>query len=1414
MVPRAGGRSLGSSGPEAGGGLLLSRRAIQIYAFLFINTLIFVMRSQWIVSMPSSLDTSVSSRHDATPSKSDRNGGPEGMGELQMAFERAQREGTISGSKGRTPHDSLRRGKESSTNSRKLDKDGATSVVVGHEGQLGQQQQYHDAFSHFLPKDQEVLESIYARGRARIQKELQRRHNNLSSIEPFNPWGPVYIWDWFSPDYNCPTMERIGRVGDGGKWICGVDVLKEREKCVVYSYGVNKDLSFELELIGRTGCEVHGFDPTVGGVPPDCKGNEHITFHKQALGPVSGPSDVFMMMETLLDTMKRQGHTFLDVLKVDIEGSEWDTFKAMLPEKALPFGQLLIELHFRDVVEVFEFFENMDTHGFRIFMRETNHNPCAAGKLPIAVEFSLINPQAYFGGVPQPAAVQAIAARPNPPTYNGVVYVLSHKGNLGRLSTMLSTFEKNFNRHYHYPVVIFHEDFGPAEKKLLKGSVKEMRLQFRQVGFSVPAWLDKAKIPERTPCSPHSSTVGYRHMNRFLAFYAAEELSKEYEWQWRLDDDSLITEEVGYDVFRLMAENGKKYGFTNIVQDDAKCVLGLWNATREYVDREGLEPTFFTRWTEGAVFYNNFEVSHRSIWTSAAYRKFFDYIDKLGGIYYHRWGDAPIRSIGVSLFVNESEVHQFTDVAYTHLPFISRNASGLPSPGQTLFSRAGGSNHHGDCNGNSTLAGHGLGGVVGHVHGGNNGTCYSGRPSGVVYTVLNDEPGQLEKLLMTLKSLDLFFTDHFHYPVAIFAADLSFERRTTIRKATRSVVEFHDLSFLASQPLPGWVVEASVPAFVDCGFGDDSIGDRKRNRYMASTGVRKLAAQYDYLWRLAPGAVLTENVTSDPFATLASGGKSFGYLMTVTDDSKCVVGLQEATKEYVQREEVTPTFLDVLPPGAVFYDGFAIAHGSFWRSPEYQSYFQFLDEEGGIFYHRWTEANILTQALALFMPTEEIHRFSDVGFEHAPFVKQSTNRAVLKKQLDSVWKDRSIAATPAPELSALLAPRRFGFLGSDVATSFRLPSVAGYGAYMWLLGDTFLGTSDGSRREGMHSTISNALAFLPSGADLGVESGELLSPSDVTFFWGYDDQGLPTAPFERTAGQESGTVLWPVSGVSVEYGGMAKIVLFAQRVRKTHELAKFLGVADAMNFEVEGTSIIIVENPAATPSRWKYRVSDLPGTDASHNWFSAVAVEGGKEVVDREEDVVYMVGNVGTRGLGVYDDEASKNVLARISIKELLEEEWGRMEVLVEDGVWARTTEAEATRPERRKTIFSPANAETTLQYNMELRAWVTLAVDGVTAQLVLWTARELTGPWMSTVIHNIPAPFDDLTVYKCYAGKGHPELAEPAEPGQGVELVFSYVCNSPSDSSLLFEEGMGELYAPQFVRVRLGVAEKGRDAI
>lgn len=171
-------------------------------------------------------------------------------------------------------------------------------------------------------------------------------------------------------------------------------------------------------------------------------------------------------------------------------------------------------------------------------------------------------------------------------------------------------------------------------------------------------------------------------------------------------------------------------------------------------------------------------------------------------------------------------------------------------------------------------------------------------------------------------------------------------------------------------------------------------------------------------------------------------------------------------------------------------------------------------------------------------------------------------------------------------------------------------------------------------------------------------------------------------------------------------------------------------------------------------------------------------------------------------------DTESKNVLGRITVRELLHEHFDHMEMLQDDGAWARHVS-----PARRKAVLAPAVSETSLQFNPELGAWTALEVDGVAAQLMLWTAPALEGPWSSTVVHSIAAPYDDLSVYRCYAGKGHPQLAGEQRPGQGVELVFSYVCNAPSDSAYLFEEGQLVLYAPQFVRVMMGPPVDGRSS-
>jgi len=44
-------------------------------------------------------------------------------------------------------------------------------------------------------------------------------------------------------------------------------------------------------------------------------------------------------------------------------------------------------------------------------------------------------------------------------------------------------------------------------------------------------------------------------------------------------------------------------------------------------------------------------------------------LDRDGGFFYERWGDAPVHSIAAGLLLDKSEIHFFDDIAYYHVPF-------------------------------------------------------------------------------------------------------------------------------------------------------------------------------------------------------------------------------------------------------------------------------------------------------------------------------------------------------------------------------------------------------------------------------------------------------------------------------------------------------------------------------------------------------------------------------------------------------------------------------------------------------------------------------------------------------------------------------------------------------------------------
>jgi len=113
-----------------------------------------------------------------------------------------------------------------------------------------------------------MIENIYKKGQLRSSSVRKHMKVDVLPAESSSLGVNRLLWDLFYPDYNCPYgKSRHGRVGDGGKWICGARTLLSKPGCVIYSLGSNAETSFETDMALETECEIHVFDPTQTSVP-------------------------------------------------------------------------------------------------------------------------------------------------------------------------------------------------------------------------------------------------------------------------------------------------------------------------------------------------------------------------------------------------------------------------------------------------------------------------------------------------------------------------------------------------------------------------------------------------------------------------------------------------------------------------------------------------------------------------------------------------------------------------------------------------------------------------------------------------------------------------------------------------------------------------------------------------------------------------------------------------------------------------------------------------------------------------------------------------------------------------------------------------------------------------------------------
>ncbi|BGP38241.1 alpha-1,2-mannosyltransferase ktr1 [Rhodotorula kratochvilovae] len=257
--------------------------------------------------------------------------------------------------------------------------------------------------------------------------------------------------------------------------------------------------------------------------------------------------------------------------------------------------------------------------------------------------------------------------------------------------------EDRFNRRYHYDWVFlndepFSDEFKRHTSGIASGKTKYGLVPREHWGDKFPEWINETRANEAiremgTKPIPYGGSVPYRRMCRFQSgFFFRHELLRDYKYYWRVEPDVKFYCDITFDPFRRMRDEKKVYGWVVSLYEYQDTIKTLWQTTKDFIKanpQHVAEPNLM-EWISndggesfnGCHFWSNFEIADLDFWRGEAYTAYFEHLDKAGGFFYERWGDAPVHSLAAALFLHPNQTIFFREIGYHHNPF-----SHCPLPG-------------------------------------------------------------------------------------------------------------------------------------------------------------------------------------------------------------------------------------------------------------------------------------------------------------------------------------------------------------------------------------------------------------------------------------------------------------------------------------------------------------------------------------------------------------------------------------------------------------------------------------------------------------------------------------------------------------------------------------------------------------
>ncbi|KAE8451502.1 hypothetical protein EG329_003575 [Mollisiaceae sp. DMI_Dod_QoI] len=348
---------------------------------------------------------------------------------------------------------------------------------------------------------------------------------------------------------------------------------------------------------------------------------------------------------------------------------------------------------------------------------------------------------------------------------------------------------------------------------------------------------------------------------------------------------------------------------------------------------------------------------------------------------------------------------------------------------------------------------------------------------------------ELDGVIQSVKSIERHFNRWYHYPY-VFLNDAEFNStfKETITNYTSAPVEFGTID-PKMWGFPDWI-DPKVAKEGIAKQGDAAIMYGGMESYHAMCRFysgffykHELLAKYEWYWRLEPEIKYFCDITYDPFLRMIESNKTYGFTIAVKELKETVPNIfryasaykrinnltsqglwemfvepqpeepkevpEEDTKqplpEEILRGDPSRASLPDIDPEAMegekynmchFWSNFEIARLSWFRSKEYEDFFQMMDRSGGFWMERvscvdvadgivltfdqWGDAPIHSLAAGALLSPRDIHYFRDFGYRHttiqhcpanaparqmprSPFLEATTLDEKKRKEEDEYW---------------------------------------------------------------------------------------------------------------------------------------------------------------------------------------------------------------------------------------------------------------------------------------------------------------------------------------------------------------------------------------------------------------------------